>query len=137
MHLLWPFYLEAAIATVLFGIACWGAVALRRRYPYVLFGWLWFVVSLLPVVGIVQVGRQAMADRYMYIPSIGLFIILAWGAADLLRALRWRPTVGYRAALVCLAGCCLITWRQVGFGVIALPCSSEPWQSPAATTSLR
>jgi tetratricopeptide (TPR) repeat protein len=51
----------------------------------------------------------------MYIPSIGLFIILAWGAADLVRALRWRPAVVRLAALVCLAGCCAITWRQVSF----------------------
>ena len=114
-HILWPFYLETAVAAVLFGIICWGALALRRRYPYVLVGWLWYVVSLLPVIGIVQVGRQAMADRYMYLPSIGLFIVFAWGAADLLRALHWRPVIGRLAAVACLVGCCLLTWRQVGF----------------------
>ncbi len=114
-HLLWIFYSEAAIATALFGVACWGALAARRQYPYVLVGWLWYVVSLLPVIGIVQVGRQAMADRYMYIPSIGLFILFAWGAADLLRKSQARTVASGLGTLVCLASCCFITWRQVGF----------------------
>ena len=114
-HMLWPFYLEVVVAAVLFAMASSGALALRRRYPYILVGWLWYVVSLLPVIGIVQVGRQAMADRYMYVPSIGLFIIFAWGTADLWRQLHWRPAVGRLIALVCLACCCLLTWRQVGF----------------------
>ena len=80
-HMLWPFFLEAAVAAVLFAhYLLLGAAGLRaRRYPYILVGWLWYVVSLLPVIGVVQVGRQAMADRYMYVPSIGLFIIFAWG----------------------------------------------------------
>jgi len=61
------------------------AAALRaaRRAPYLPVGWLWYVGTLLPVIGIVQVGTQAMADRYMYVPAIGLFIALSWGAAAL------------------------------------------------------
>ena len=53
---------------------------LRERCPYLLVGWLWYLGTLVPVIGIVQVGGQAMADRYTYIPLIGIFIILAWGA---------------------------------------------------------
>src|SRR5262249_41178493 len=60
----------------------------RRRYPVV--GWLWFVGTLVPVLGLVQVGSQALADRYTYIPLIGLFILGVWGAADLARE---RPRV--------------------------------------------
>src|SRR5205823_5748452 len=56
--------------------------------PYLVVGWLWFLVTLLPVIGLVRVGSQAMADRYTYIPSIGLFIVIVFGLADL--AATWR-----------------------------------------------
>ncbi len=55
----------------------------RERCRYLLTGWLWYVVAMVPMIGIVQVGRQAMADRYAYLPFIGLFIIAVWGSADL------------------------------------------------------
>jgi len=58
-----------------------------RRYPYLLVGWLWYLITLLPVIGLVQVGNQAWADRYTYVPLIGLFIMLAWGARDLTASL--------------------------------------------------
>lgn len=60
-----------------------GALRAARRAPYVTVGWSWYLVTLLPVIGIVQVGTQAMADRYMYVPAIGLFLAAAWGAAAL------------------------------------------------------
>jgi Flp pilus assembly protein TadD len=60
------------------GVAAWQA---RRRFPYVTTGLSWFLVSLVPVIGIVQVGSQAMADRYTYLPSVGLFIVAVWGIA--------------------------------------------------------
>ena len=56
----------------------------RTRRPYLFTGWLWFLVAMIPMIGIVQVGRQAMADRYAYLPFIGLFILAVWGTADLL-----------------------------------------------------
>jgi len=55
-----------------------------KRFPYLATGWLWYIGTLVPVIGIVQVGDQAMADRYTYIPLIGLFIMVAWGVPDLL-----------------------------------------------------
>ena len=72
------------------GLALLSWMIIRRavRYPYLLVGWLWFLGTLVPVIGLVQVGTQAMADRYTYIPLIGLFIMAAWGMADLLD--RWR-----------------------------------------------
>jgi len=63
-------------------------VVLRRRRPYLLFGWLFFLGTLVPVIGVVQVGNQAYADRYTYVPAIGVFVMLAWGLRDLLA---WRP----------------------------------------------
>ncbi len=62
------------------------AWSLRKRAPYLITGWLWFVGTLVPVIGIVQIGAASMADRYTYFPSIGLFIAIVWGAADILPA---------------------------------------------------
>ena len=64
------------------------AVALRRKAPFLFVGWFWFLITLLPVIGVVQVGLQAMADRYTYIPFIGPFVALAWGLSAV--ASRWR-----------------------------------------------
>jgi tetratricopeptide (TPR) repeat protein len=60
----------------------------RKRLPYLPVGWFWYLGTLVPVIGLVQVGPQAMADRYTYIPHIGLFLMLAWWCADLSK--RWR-----------------------------------------------
>lgn len=72
------------------GLALLSLMIIRQalRYPYLLVGWLWFLGTLVPVIGLLQVGTQAMADRYTYIPLIGLFIMAAWGMADLMA--RWR-----------------------------------------------
>ncbi len=67
-----------------------GALWSIHRRPYLTMGWFWYVISLLPVIGIVQVGLQAMADRYCYIPSIGIFVIIIWGGTELLRRIE-RP----------------------------------------------
>jgi len=74
----------AASALLLVAIT-WGAYRLRARAPYAWFGWLWYVGTMVPVIGIVRVGSQAMADRYTYIPSIGIAVAVVWGVADLLR----------------------------------------------------
>jgi tetratricopeptide (TPR) repeat protein len=63
-------------------------IVLARRAPYLFIGWFWFLVTLLPVIGLVQVGVQAMADRYTYVPFIGLFVAMAWGVPAVAR--RWR-----------------------------------------------
>ena len=98
---------------VLIGISV-GVVRILRRAPYLAVGWFWFLGTLVPVIGIVQVGDQAMSDRYMYIPSMGLFIAIVWGLSELMA--KWR--LGNRV-LVILAGLMipvlmLMTWTQVG-----------------------
>lgn len=82
------------------------ALALRSygRAPYLAAGWTWYLVTLAPVIGLVQVGAQARADRYMYVPMVGLTIMLAWGAADVAR--RWRAAarpIAAAAVATCLA----------------------------------
>jgi hypothetical protein len=73
------------------------AAATLRRRPYLTVGWFWFVVMLLPVSGVIPVGLQLMADRYTYLPGIGLGLVLAWGAADLAATLRFGRTSWYLA----------------------------------------
>lgn len=63
------------------GVAFWK----RRRYPFLITGWLWYVVALLPVIGLVHIGQHSIADRYSYIPLIGLFVFIVWGSASFMR----------------------------------------------------
>jgi len=84
-----------------------------RTRPYLLVGWLWFLVTLLPVIGVVQVGSQWHADRFTYTPSIGLAIMLAWSLRDLVVARpEWRTAVG-TASLGALAALAILSWRQI------------------------
>ncbi len=92
-------------------------LALRqaRRHPYLPVGWLWYLGTLLPVIGLVQLGGQSMADRYTYVPFIGLFIMAAYGMADL--GARWRVPrflLPVGAGLV-LSALMICTWMQVGY----------------------
>jgi tetratricopeptide (TPR) repeat protein len=104
--------LEAAGAAVLLLALTAGAVALRRRAPYLLTGWLWYVGTLVPVIGLVQVGMQGMADRYTYLPQIGVLVALCWGAADL-AGLWGRPAVAAAAASVAAVALAALTRVQV------------------------
>jgi tetratricopeptide (TPR) repeat protein len=91
------------------------AVALRRRAPYLLAGWLWYLGTLVPVIGLVQIGDQAYADRYSYFPQVGILIALSWGAADLARGRRAPALVAAAAAvlaLVALTRWQLAVWRD-------------------------
>jgi Flp pilus assembly protein TadD len=90
------------------------AVRLARRYPYLAVGWLWYLGTLVPVIGLVQVGDQARADRYTYFPLIGIFLMLVWGLADLAR--RWRcerPAACLAAVLLVYLG--IVSWGQVHY----------------------
>jgi len=64
-----------------------------RSRPWLCTGWVWYLVTLLPVIGLVQVGTQSMADRYTYIPSVGVFVAVVWGAAELARRSPWLPRI--------------------------------------------
>ncbi len=93
------------------------AIKSARRRPYLTFGWLWYVVTLIPVIGLVQVGMQSMADRYTYVPLIGLFIIAAWGVPEVLGALRvTRPSPVWISAGGAVALALMVTaYFQVGY----------------------
>jgi hypothetical protein len=105
---------QAAGAALLLAVLTLLALREARRRPYLLVGWLWFLGALVPVIGLVQVGDQARADRYTYVPHLGLFVALVWGAADLLAALRVPVAAQALLASIVLAGCAALTWAQVG-----------------------
>jgi len=83
----------APLLAILLAAATIGAFYIGRRRKYVLVGWLWYVGALVPVIGLVQVGPQAMADRYMYMPMVGLLIIVSWAVGDLASGRRRRQAV--------------------------------------------
>jgi tetratricopeptide (TPR) repeat protein len=91
------------------------AIRAARRYPYVTVGWLWYVGTLVPVIGVVQVGSQAMADRYTYVPLVGLFIIVAWGAVDLCARWPHRRQVLPVAAGLAIIACAVFARVQVEY----------------------
>jgi tetratricopeptide (TPR) repeat protein len=123
--LVWPFHLAVlypisrpdtwgwpalAAGGVLAGLTCFALW--RRQQPYLLVGWLWYLGTLVPVAGLVQVGGQSMADRYTYVPLIGIFIMLAWGAGDLLGG-HLRPALLAPAVAALLLALTVLTRNQV------------------------
>ena len=110
----WPAGLAMGAALLL---ALWSGLFLwrARQNPYLPAGWFWFLGTLIPTIGLVQVGSQSMADRYMYIPSIGLFIMMVWGVDDFLN---WRPhwrRITTLAGGVALAGCLVCARIQLSY----------------------
>lgn len=96
-----PLWKAIAAFIVLAGMTM-GAIAARRRHPYLLAGWLWYLGTLVPVIGLVQVGSQALADRYTYLPLIGFWIALAWGASSAMGALSPRFRTACATAVVAM-----------------------------------
>jgi tetratricopeptide (TPR) repeat protein len=104
----------AAAASALLAIS-WLVWRARRSCPYWLFGWLWFLGTLVPVIGLVQVGGAALADRYSYFPSIGIFLAAALGIRDGAERFRVSKPVVAAIAGLTLAACLALTHRQLNF----------------------
>ncbi len=85
------------------------------KHPYILFGWLWYLGTLFPVIGIVQVGTQAMADRYTYVPLIGLFVSIVWGASDFAKTWRYGAAAITGGIMVILSVVTILTWVQISY----------------------
>ena len=114
-HLIYPadlsvFYIHPKTGVSIVRGAAWlcalialsvSAYLLRKKKPYAFTGWFWFVGTLVPVIGIVQVGSQAYANRYAYLPSIGFFVLVSWGAWELFKKLNMRK--GFAAGIIVLA----------------------------------
>jgi len=117
LSVFYPYPAEVSVAKAALAAGALAAVTAlalraRRRAPYMAAGWFWYLGTLLPVIGLIQVGGQARADRYTYVPMIGLWVAIAWGAAELLR--RWP-----RAQMALAAGAVLLcvppAWTQIGY----------------------
>ncbi|NLS97717.1 MAG: tetratricopeptide repeat protein [Planctomycetaceae bacterium] len=121
----------AAVLLVFFTLA---AVAARRKYPYVFVGWFWYVGMLVPVSGILQFGMQAMADRFTYLPQIGMCMALVWALAEAFKRWRLRNTVYALGAAAILAVLMVRAYRQTSlwrndhiFWNHALACNPRNW----------
>jgi Flp pilus assembly protein TadD len=101
------------VSVVWLGVVTWICLASFSRRPWLGIGWLWYLGTLIPVVGIVQVGNQSMADRYTYWPMVGFSIVVAFGAAEFLGRSPARATLVRALAVASLAACLLLTRRQV------------------------
>jgi tetratricopeptide (TPR) repeat protein len=100
----------AAVVLLLVSAGAWWQ---RARRPYLLVGWLWYVGTLFPVSGLMAQGEQLWADRFVYVPAVGLLVAGVWGTRDLLRSMRIGPAVPAAAFAVLLAVLAVLTRRQV------------------------
>lgn len=108
-----PVWSVAASALIVAGLTVLALVK-RKRRPWYPIGWFWYLGTLVPVIGIVQIGGQAMADRYMYIPIVGIAVAVAWGFPDILGGWRFRNRFLAVGASACILAFAAITWFQVG-----------------------
>jgi tetratricopeptide (TPR) repeat protein len=117
----YPYYIDrllllkaAAAFLVLLGVSIL-VLRLASRHRYLPAGWLWYLGTLVPVIGFVQVGSQTFADRYTYMPLTGLFIIIAWALPELLAGWRHRRIAMGAAAAAILSALTVCTWMQMGY----------------------
>src|SRR5206468_8564510 len=104
-----PAWQVAAAALLMAGLTA-GAIVLRRRAPYLAVGWLWYLGTLVPVIGLVQVGEQSMADRYTYLPSVGLLIVAVWAGEELLQRAIGSPRALRAGGLAAFALPLALAW---------------------------
>ena len=106
---------EVAGAGLLLGAIFFLAIKFIKQRPYIIVGWLWYLGTLVPVIGLVQVGSQSMADRYTYIPLVGLFIIIVWGVPELAtrrsRKKLWLPILATLSIILLM----VVAWKQVRY----------------------
>jgi tetratricopeptide (TPR) repeat protein len=90
-------------------------IAMMKRMPYLFVGWLWYAITILPVIGIIQNGDYAMADRYHYLPSIGIAVMLTWGIPFLIKSEDMRKKILFPAGIAVLVILSVLTWRQCDY----------------------
>ncbi len=103
------------LAMAILALVSFLAVAQARRRPYLFVGWFWYLGTLVPVIGLIQVGRQATADRYTYWPLIGVFVVVAWGLCEVATRFPWTKLPIVAASLATLVGLAAMTRHQIGY----------------------
>jgi tetratricopeptide (TPR) repeat protein len=106
---------KALLSLLLLAAISAGAFAWRRSRPYLLVGWLWYLGMLVPMIGLIQIGWQAHADRYTYLPQIGLYIAITWLVANFCAARRWLRVMAGTAAAIAVAVLMWGTWIQASY----------------------
>jgi Flp pilus assembly protein TadD len=106
-----PVFFATLLILIASALLLWAA----RRRPYLAVGWLWYVVTLLPVIGLVQVGGHSRADRYTYVPLIGLFLLVTWAAHDFTKRWRYQAVMLSSATVIVTSVCLVLTRRQIGY----------------------
>jgi len=120
MAVLYPFQpaiplWKIAVAFLLLLAISWAAVKNIKKRPFFAVGWLWYLGTLVPVIGLVQVGLQSMADRYTYVPLIGLFIIISWGASEITAQWRYRHEILGAVSAGIILVLTSVTWFQIQY----------------------
>lgn len=104
--------LAAALVLIAISALAW---IYRDRHHYLLAGWLWYLVAMIPMIGVVQVGRQAMADRYVYLPFVGLFIAAVWGCSELFALIPLSPSAAKAIAAAVLVAYASMAFLQINY----------------------
>jgi protein O-mannosyl-transferase len=113
-HGYWPFWVFGLSAALILAAVLF-AIQFRRKFPFLIMGWFWYLGMLVPTIGLVQVGMQSMADRYTYLPLIGMFILLVWGIGEVFK--RWLLPAGviWGMAMLVLGACTARTLDQLQY----------------------
>ena len=112
----WHFNIAVVASCLIFlTVVTFTVLIIGKRMPYLATGWLWYLGTLVPVIGIIKVGAQSMADRYTYIPYIGIFIILAWGIPDLISRMSQKKFILPGSIIIVLTVLSLRTWFQIAY----------------------
>lgn len=106
---------QAIVAVFILTVITWLVIRFGSMFPYLPIGWFWFAGMLLPVIGLIRVGTQAMADRYTYLPLTGLFIIAVWGVADFAAIHKVEKPILAGVATLAIAIFSAVTWLQVSY----------------------
>lgn len=106
---------QVALAAIFLIAVSWTAFAVRKRYPYLIVGWLWYGIMLVPVIGIIEVGLQGHADRYTYLPQVGLYVALIWFVADVLVSIPARKQILGTVGVVIVIGLTACSWKQATY----------------------
>lgn len=91
------------------------SLVLIKRLPYLFIGWMWYAITIAPVIGIIQINQQALADRYHYLPSIGIAVMMAWGIPALIKRAARRKIIIFPVAIVFLTIMSILTWKQCSY----------------------
>ena len=107
--------LPVIVASLLILVITTFVIVMVRRLPYLFIGWIWYVITIAPVIGIIKVGDFAMADRYHYLPSIGISIMLVWGIPALIKSEATRKKFFSTAAIAFLVLLAVLSWKQCDY----------------------